>query len=166
MHWHSQQHTVATGDRHLAGVWTRVRRGVNKALGHRNAGEVGIVMQMQHSVHATAGHVRTHALAVGEHSVVINTVQIKRSKFTQGVEEGGCLSLLQSGRKRHASERRELIVVEEQGPGNTKGRHCTTTGLATAMALASSIDMYNNDVGKKSAQKIMKQTGDLNLRTS
>jgi hypothetical protein len=29
----------------------------------------------------------------------------------------------------------------------------------------SSIDMYNNDVGKKSAQKIMKQTGDLKAAT-
>ena len=26
-------------------------------------------------------------------------------------------------------------------------------------------DMYNNDVGKKSAQKIMKQTGDLKAAT-
>jgi hypothetical protein len=34
-------------------------------------------------------------------------------------------------------------------------------GLATA----SSIDMYNNDVGKKSAQKFMKQTGDLKAAT-
>jgi len=31
--------------------------------------------------------------------------------------------------------------------------------------LYSSIDMYNNDVGKKSAQKIMKQTGDLKAAT-
>ena len=31
--------------------------------------------------------------------------------------------------------------------------------------LLSSIDMYNNDVGKKSAQKIMKQTGDLKAAT-
>jgi len=60
----------------------------------------------------------------------------QKAKFTHGVEEGGCRSLLQSGRKRHSGERRELIVVEEQGPGNTKGRHCTTTGLATATALA------------------------------
>ena len=29
----------------------------------------------------------------------------------------------------------------------------------------SSIDMYNNDVGKKSAQKIVKQTGDLKAAT-
>ena len=29
----------------------------------------------------------------------------------------------------------------------------------------SSIDMYNNDVGKKSAQKFMKQTGDLKAAT-
>jgi hypothetical protein len=29
----------------------------------------------------------------------------------------------------------------------------------------SSIDMYNNDVGKKSAQKIMKKTGDLKAAT-
>ena len=29
----------------------------------------------------------------------------------------------------------------------------------------SSIDMYNNDVGKKSAQKIMKQTGALKAAT-
>ena len=29
----------------------------------------------------------------------------------------------------------------------------------------SSIDMYNNDVGQKSAQKIMKQTGDLKAAT-
>jgi hypothetical protein len=29
----------------------------------------------------------------------------------------------------------------------------------------SSIDMYNNDVGKESAQKFMKQTGDLNDAT-
>ena len=31
--------------------------------------------------------------------------------------------------------------------------------------LDSSIDMYNNDVGKKSAQKFMKQTGDLKAAT-
>ena len=30
---------------------------------------------------------------------------------------------------------------------------------------ASSIDMYNNDVGKESAQKFMKQTGDLKAAT-
>jgi hypothetical protein len=30
---------------------------------------------------------------------------------------------------------------------------------------ASSIDMYNNDVGKESAQKFMKQTGDLKVTT-
>ena len=29
----------------------------------------------------------------------------------------------------------------------------------------SSIDMYNNDVGKESAQKFMKQTGDLKAAT-
>ena len=29
----------------------------------------------------------------------------------------------------------------------------------------SSIDMYNNDVGQESAQKIMKQTGDLKAAT-
>jgi hypothetical protein len=29
----------------------------------------------------------------------------------------------------------------------------------------SSIDMYNNDVGKKSTQKFMKQTGDLKAAT-
>ena len=33
------------------------------------------------------------------------------------------------------------------------------------MDLASSIDMYNNDVGKESAQKFMKQTGDLKAAT-
>ncbi len=32
-------------------------------------------------------------------------------------------------------------------------------------AHTSSIDMYNNDVGKKSAPKIMKQTGDLKAAT-
>jgi hypothetical protein len=31
--------------------------------------------------------------------------------------------------------------------------------------LVSSIDMYNNDVGKESAQKFMKQTGDLKAAT-
>ena len=31
--------------------------------------------------------------------------------------------------------------------------------------ISCSIDMYNNDVGKKSAQKIMKQTGDLKAAT-
>ena len=31
--------------------------------------------------------------------------------------------------------------------------------------LESSIDMYNNDVGKESAQKFMKQTGDLKAAT-
>ena len=31
--------------------------------------------------------------------------------------------------------------------------------------MQSSIDMYNNDVGKKSAQKVMKQTGDLKAAT-
>ena len=34
-----------------------------------------------------------------------------------------------------------------------------------SLSLASSIDMYNNDVGKKSAQKFMKQTGDLKAAT-
>jgi len=38
--------------------------------------------------------------------------------------------------------------------------------LGVAMgARASSIDMYNNDVGKESAQKFMKQTGDLKAAT-
>ena len=32
-------------------------------------------------------------------------------------------------------------------------------------ASKSSIDMYNNDVGKESAQKFMKQTGDLKAAT-
>jgi hypothetical protein len=31
--------------------------------------------------------------------------------------------------------------------------------------ILSSIDMYNNDVGKESAQKFMKQTGDLKAAT-
>jgi hypothetical protein len=37
--------------------------------------------------------------------------------------------------------------------------------LSASAAPASSIDMYNNDVGKKSAQKFMKQTGDLKAAT-
>jgi hypothetical protein len=37
--------------------------------------------------------------------------------------------------------------------------------LSSSSHHASSIDMYNNDVGKKSAQKIMKQTGDLKAAT-
>ena len=40
--------------------------------------------------------------------------------LTQHVWGSGWWSLLQRGWKRHAGERRELIVVEEQGPGNTK----------------------------------------------
>ena len=35
----------------------------------------------------------------------------------------------------------------------------------TREALVSSIDMFNNDVGKESAQKFMKQTGDLKAAT-
>ena len=45
-------------------------------------------------------------------------------------------------------------------------------GVDTAVGLfgprsvgESSIDMYNNDVGKESAQKFMKQTGDLKAAT-
>jgi hypothetical protein len=37
--------------------------------------------------------------------------------------------------------------------------------LACCLTDQSSIDMYNNDVGKKSAPKIMKQTGDLKAAT-
>ena len=40
-----------------------------------------------------------------------------------------------------------------------------TTSLATSCGFDSSIDMYKNDVGKESAQKFMKQTGDLKAAT-
>ena len=42
---------------------------------------------------------------------------------------------------------------------------CMPAGHARAHTHDSSIDMYNNDVGKKSAQKFMKQTGDLKAAT-
>ncbi len=41
----------------------------------------------------------------------------------------------------------------------------TYSNLYTLNLYISSIDMYNNDVGKKSGQKIMKQTGDLKAAT-
>jgi hypothetical protein len=50
-----------------------------------------------------------------------------------------------------------------------KGTYLATEGNDAATdcvpCAQSSIDMYNNDVGKKSAQKIMKQTGDLKAAT-
>ena len=48
------------------------------------------------------------------------------------------------------------------------GDQCPASGFQPASGLPareSSIDMYNNDVGKKSAQKFMKQTGDLKAAT-
>ena len=54
-------------------------------------------------------------------------------------------------------------------PQNTTLAACLlpTSGdpRGAASGFDSSIDMYNNDVGKKSAQKIMKQTGDLKAAT-
>ena len=38
-------------------------------------------------------------------------------------------------------------------------------GWGVCLRVSSSIDMYNNDVGKESAQKFMKQTGDLKAAT-
>jgi hypothetical protein len=43
------------------------------------------------------------------------------------------------------------------GPEDDPGSELSQSG--------SSIDMYNNDVGKESAQKFMKQTGDLKAAT-
>mgnify|MGYP007082971781 CR=1 FL=1 len=40
-----------------------------------------------------------------------------------------------------------------------------TLGEHEPVSFVSSIDMYNNDVGKESAQKFMKQTGDLKAAT-
>jgi hypothetical protein len=40
-----------------------------------------------------------------------------------------------------------------------------TKQVGLVKTLVSSIDMYNNDVGKESAQKFMKQTGDLKAAT-
>ena len=37
--------------------------------------------------------------------------------------------------------------------------------FTTIFTAQSSIDMYNNDVGKESAKKFMKQTGDLKAAT-
>jgi len=52
-------------------------------------------------------------------------------------------------------------ILESQWP-------CTYSMKAIKRALLStlsSIDMYNNDVGKQSVQKFMKQTGDLKAAT-
>jgi hypothetical protein len=52
-----------------------------------------------------------------------------------------------------------MRVDRRHGAANDAAR-CTAAGT-----LHSSIDMYNNDVGKESAQKFMKQTGDLKAAT-
>ena len=49
--------------------------------------------------------------------------------------------------------------------GDPRAPRATIHALKEGDPHASSIDMYNNDVGKKSAQKIMKQTGDLKAAT-
>jgi hypothetical protein len=45
------------------------------------------------------------------------------------------------------------------------GELCDAWNGVGRTATNSSIDMYNNDVGKESAQKFMKQTGDLKAAT-
>ena len=50
----------------------------------------------------------------------------------------------------------------ERMPQRTRSSRCSSL---PSPPIVSSIDMYNNDVGKKSAQKFMKQTGDLKAAT-
>jgi hypothetical protein len=53
--------------------------------------------------------------------------------------------------------------VENRGKNRKSTKRC---GLEFDLCQkSSSTDMYNNDVGKESAQKFMKQTGDLKAAT-
>ena len=67
---------------------------------------------------------------------------------------------------------RRLLALARSGRLDTENSlylHSVCTCLLTVRARVhtheSSIDMYNNDVGQESAQKIMKQTGDLKAAT-
>jgi len=57
--------------------------------------------------------------------------------------------------------------AEEANARSAGGRASASTSAeeANARSAGSSIDMYNNDVGQESAQKFMKQTGDLKAAT-
>ena len=81
-----------------------------------------------------------------------------------------------------------IIYKEREGAGRTRGYICNRLPILLCIIViiipimynylwnkklakepagqeVSSIDMYNNDVGQESAQKIMKQTGDLKAAT-
>ena len=57
--------------------------------------------------------------------------------------------------------REHILFVQNTFYGTTRMRHKDARNVLQV----SSIDMYNNDVGKESAQKFMKQTGALKAAT-
>jgi hypothetical protein len=61
---------------------------------------------------------------------------------------------------------RSALALAGLAPGMDVRRNFRSRGaITTRRPRVSSIDMYNNDVGQESAQKFMKQTGDLKAAT-